>query len=264
MHTLEHTFPLVRSASLRLEWRKDLQIFKDVARHGNQLRIQTRVFQADHFKIKLMELAVAPFLRPVVAETLSNGVELHGLRQKLHAVLDVRAADAGREFRTKSIRSLFSFAIPFACHREEFLLDNVRVLADAAFKDSFIFEHRRINAFVTRLASAVAHGFLDVRHVLMILGEDIVGTLWCSEHQFGHNGMLVTISAERYRRSILLQQTSISVLSYREAGSCVPFGVRNVGSDMMLFSKVMAEEIPRSPAHAGRSGIGGCGIAVRA
>src|SRR3989338_6632425 len=49
----------------------------------------------------------------------------------------------------------FSFTISFACYGEKFFFDNVRVLTNAALKNSFIFKHRRIDSFVARLTRAM-------------------------------------------------------------------------------------------------------------
>ncbi len=50
----------------------------------------------------LVELAVAAFLRTFAAEHRAHVVELHGLGQGLHPVLEIRAADAGSGLGTQS------------------------------------------------------------------------------------------------------------------------------------------------------------------
>ena len=53
---------------------------------------------AENFRANLVELAVAPFLRPFAPEHWPHVVQLHRLRKLLHVVLDVRAADGSGRF----------------------------------------------------------------------------------------------------------------------------------------------------------------------
>ena len=63
---------------------RDHQILKDFYQYMNH-SVSMDGSLADHPKIKLMELAIPSFLRPVVAETLAKRVEFHRLRQLVHA-----------------------------------------------------------------------------------------------------------------------------------------------------------------------------------
>ena len=81
----------------------DTEILQKLHADMDQLRVEGRIFEADHFEIHLMELAVASFLRAVVAEARADGIQFHRLRQLLHTVLDVTSADSGRQLRTKGI-----------------------------------------------------------------------------------------------------------------------------------------------------------------
>src|SRR3989339_413336 len=80
---------------------EELQVREDLRDDVDELRVETRVLESDHFQIELVELPVAALLRPVVAEALADGVELDRLRQLLHAGFHEGAADARREFRAQ-------------------------------------------------------------------------------------------------------------------------------------------------------------------
>src|SRR3989338_5525191 len=168
----------------------DPEILEDLCTDVNELRIETGIFEPDQLQIHLMEWPVPSFLWTIIPEALTDRVELYWLRQLLHAVFDVASADAGSEFRTKRV---LNAAFAFLCSRllsgnhKELLLHDIRVLADATFEDRTVLEDWRVDAFVSRLTCAVAHGLLDVRHVLMIFGEDIVRAFRCSEERFCHD-----------------------------------------------------------------------------
>src|SRR5216683_1473509 len=57
---------------------------------------------AENLRPNLVELAIAAFLRLFAAEHRPHVIELYGLRQALHAVLDVRPADGGRCLRPQA------------------------------------------------------------------------------------------------------------------------------------------------------------------
>ena len=71
----------------------------------DDLGVDGRVSGADRLDRKLPVLAVAPALRRRVAVHGADGVELHGLRLAVHAVLDVRAADRCGRLRAQASAS---------------------------------------------------------------------------------------------------------------------------------------------------------------
>ena len=59
-----------------------------------------RIRRPEHFRADLVELAIAPLLRPLAAEHRAHVVELHVAGERLHSMLDVGADDGGRRFGT--------------------------------------------------------------------------------------------------------------------------------------------------------------------
>jgi len=107
------------------------QSFEKRHHHFNQFRIDARrIAAAEHFRVNLIKLAVAPLLRPLAPEHRPNRVQLHRLRQLLHVALDVRTTYARRRLwpqrqrvpETKLANSLF-----YVVDRPAALIDRLRL-----------------------------------------------------------------------------------------------------------------------------------------
>jgi hypothetical protein len=51
------------------------------------------------------------------------------------------------------------------------------MLANTAFEDTTLFKHWGIDTFVTSLTCTMTNSFLDIRHVLVVFGQDVVCAL---------------------------------------------------------------------------------------
>src|SRR4051812_24149050 len=101
-------------------------------------------------------------------------------------MLDIRATDTGGEFGAHRELASLAFVIALSDDSEELFSDDVRVLANAAFKHAAVLEDRRINALVTGLAATMTYHLLDIGVVLVVLGEDVVSAFRGAEERFGH------------------------------------------------------------------------------
>ena len=99
------------------------------------LGVDRRVGRADRLGAELVVLAVAPGLRPLVAEHRAVVPELHRLRPLVHAVLDVGAADGRRALGAQRQR-----APALVLERVHLLAHDVGRLADAALEQPGLLE----------------------------------------------------------------------------------------------------------------------------
>ena len=106
----------------------------------DQLGVDERRVGADRLGADLVELAVAPRLRALVAEERARVPELHRLRELVHAVLEVGAAD-----RRRPLRAQGEAAPALVLEAEHLLLDDVGGLADAAGEELGVLEGRRLD-----------------------------------------------------------------------------------------------------------------------
>src|SRR3546814_12590242 len=79
------------------------KLVQKLRREGEKLDIGGRFARADDFRVKLMELAEAPFLRPLVTDERPPCGKLQR-RPLLPALADLGAGAAGRELRSSEAR----------------------------------------------------------------------------------------------------------------------------------------------------------------
>ncbi|OQC34731.1 MAG: hypothetical protein BWX64_02729 [Acidobacteria bacterium ADurb.Bin051] len=101
------------------------------------LDVRSRPPPAEQLGADLVELPVAPPLRPLVAELRPEVVEAHRLRQRLHPVLDVGAAD-----RRGALRAQGEAAPAAVGEGVHLLADDVGRLPDAAGEELRLLEDR--------------------------------------------------------------------------------------------------------------------------
>ena len=97
-------------------------------RNLDNLRVDSRIGLADHFKTKLVKLAKASFLRAVVPEKRLEIIKFHRLRELIHPVLNECADDPRGALRSE--RELV--ATFFRRKRVQFFFDDVGLFADSA------------------------------------------------------------------------------------------------------------------------------------
>ena len=113
----------------------------------DQLRVDERRIGADRLGADLVELPEPPLLRPLVAEVGTLVPELHRLRQLVHPVLDVGAAD-----RCRSLGSQRDRTPALVLEREHLLADDVGGLPHAPLEQPGVLEDRRLDPRVARRA----------------------------------------------------------------------------------------------------------------
>ena len=118
---------------------RDAQLLQELVRHRQQLDIGLRLARADHLGVDLVELAVAPLLRALVAEQRAVGRDLER-RKLLPAVGEESARDPGGELGAQGER--ISAAILEGIH---FLRHHIGGLAERAGEDLGLFEHRHFH-----------------------------------------------------------------------------------------------------------------------
>ena len=114
------------------------QLGEQLGQQPDRLGVGERRVGADRLDAELVELAVAARLRALVAEEGADVGELHRLRQLLHAVLDVGAAD-----RRRALGSQGEAAPALVLEGEHLLADDVGRVADAALEQLGVLEARR-------------------------------------------------------------------------------------------------------------------------
>ena len=150
----------------------------------NQLGVYERRVGADRLRVDLGELAVASRLRALVAEEGPRGPELHRLRQLVHAVLEVGAANRGCGLRAQG-----EPAPALVLEAEHLLLDDVGRLADPAGEELGLLEGGRLDPAVACRLKHLPRGVLDPLPDRLILGEDVEGAAGSLE-PLGHRGDL--------------------------------------------------------------------------
>src|SRR5437868_1118521 len=104
----------------------------------------------------------------------------------MHAVFNIASADPRGEFRSQREVRFVAIRSDFRADFVEFLLDDVRVIADATLEHAAILEDRRLHPFVARLSGAMTHGLLDVGVVLLIFWKKIMRAFGRTELSVGH------------------------------------------------------------------------------
>ena len=150
--------------------------------HLDQLGVDRRTRVADHLHVELAELAVAAGLRAVVAEHRAGHREAHGLRPRLHAVLDVGAHDAGRRLGPErpGLRLVAARGEP-----EELLLHDVGHVADAALEHGRLLEQRRLDRPEAIAAREVRRDPLEGERARPVGRQDVARAPWGAEGGHG-------------------------------------------------------------------------------
>ena len=126
----------------------EARLTEERERQLDDLRVHGGPGIADDLHVELPELAVAPGLRPVVAEHRSGEREADRLRPGAHPVLDPGAHDAGG--RLGSQRPTLALCVAASSlDTEELLLDDVGDGADAPLEDFRLLEERRLDGLVS-------------------------------------------------------------------------------------------------------------------
>ena len=144
------------------------ELGQEIGQKDDRLGVGQRRVGADHLGVDLVELAIAARLRALVAEERSPAPELHGLRKRVHAVLDVCAADRGCRLRAKR-----QAAPALVLEREHLLLDDVRGLPDSPCEQLSLLEHRRLDPPVPCALERGRCGDVDARPRRRVGGQDI-------------------------------------------------------------------------------------------
>ena len=119
------------------------ELGEQLGQQADQLGVGERRVGADRLGAELVELAVAPGLRALVAEERAAVGELHRLRQRLHPVLDVGAAD-----RRRALGAQGEAAPALVLEGEHLLADDVGRVADAALEQLGVLEAGRRDRLV--------------------------------------------------------------------------------------------------------------------
>jgi hypothetical protein len=140
----------------------------DLGEQQDQLGVEARVVGAERLGVDLRELPEAPGLRRLVPKERPGGPDLHGLRQLVHPVLDVGAADRGRGFGPERQR-----ATGLVLEREHLLLDDVGGLADATRKQLGVLEHGRLERLVPGATEHLIRGRQQAQPPAGVGGLDV-------------------------------------------------------------------------------------------
>ncbi len=122
----------------------------------DQLGVERGIVGAEGLGSELGELAVATGLRRLVTKERAPVEDLHRLRQLVHAVLDVGAADPGGVLGAQRQR-----AAGLVLEGEHLLLDDVGRLPHPAREQVGVLEHRRLDRLVAGAAEQLASELLQ-------------------------------------------------------------------------------------------------------
>src|SRR5439155_17081307 len=109
--------------------------FVPVPGGGHDFEVRGGIGRANRLDVELVELAIAPGLRPVVAKDGADRVDFDRLRPGVHAVLDVGPDGAGGEFGTQR-----EHVVAAVLERINFLVDDICAFANAAREKRYILE----------------------------------------------------------------------------------------------------------------------------
>lgn len=148
----------------------DAELVQQLVRHHQQLDVRRRFGRAQYLGVDLVELAIAPLLRPFVAEHRAAGRDLQR-RMLLPAFGQERARDTCGELRPQGQR--IAAAVGESVH---LLRHDVGRLADRAGEDLGRLEHRQVDALET-VQAADAFERLDHRcEAALLVAEYILGS----------------------------------------------------------------------------------------
>ena len=134
------------------------ELAEQVGEQHDRLGVGQRRVGPDRLGAELVELAVAARLRALVAEERAEVGELHRLRQLVHPVLEVGAADRRRPLRPQG-----QAAPALVLEGEHLLADDVGGAADAALEQLGVLEGRRRDRLVAGAGEDRRGGALDPR-----------------------------------------------------------------------------------------------------
>ena len=125
-------------------------------------------------KTSYLEPTRAGRLRAVVAEHRAGQRQLHRLRPRAHAVLNVRTHDASGRLGPQ--RPAFALALATTgLYSEEFLLHHIGHLADASFEQVRLLEERRLDGLVAISPCEVACDRFETQERGALGGQQITG-----------------------------------------------------------------------------------------
>ena len=150
------------------------QLGEQLGEQLDRLGVGERRVGADRLGAELVELAVAARLRALVAEERPEVGELHRLRQLLHAVLDVGAAD-----RRRALGPQGEAAPALVLEGEHLLADDVGGVADAALEQLGVLEAGRGDRLVAGAGEDRRRGALDPPARAGRVGQDVEGPAGC-------------------------------------------------------------------------------------
>ncbi len=142
----------------------------DLCQQQDQLGVEAGVVRADRLGAHLRELPEAPGLGRLVAEERPPVPELHRLRELVHAVLDVGAADAGGALGPQRQRPP-----GLVLEGEHLLLHDVGGLPDAAREQVGVLEDRRVERLVARPPEHLCDQPLQAQAAARVAREDVGG-----------------------------------------------------------------------------------------
>ena len=148
----------------------DAERLQQLGEQQDRLRVDGRVRGSDRLGPDLPELALTPRLRALVAEERRQVPELHRLRQLLHAVLEVGAADRRGPLRAQRQR-----AAAAVLERVHLLLDDVGRGADPPREQLGRLERGRLDLPIAGRAEDPARGLLDRGAAGRLVGQHVVG-----------------------------------------------------------------------------------------
>ena len=150
-------------------------------RQLDDLGVHRRVSVAYHLDAELVELPVTPRLRPVVAKEASLIVPPDGLRQVVHAVLEVRAAHGRRALGAQGDQ-----VSPSVLEGVGLFLDDVRDLTDAPYEEIGVLEGGGIDPFIPEPGRDIFGPGLEITPVALLLGQHVGGASRCLKRIWAH------------------------------------------------------------------------------
>ncbi len=147
----------------------DAEDFPEARQHHDQFGIDVRSRKAHRLDVDLMELPVAPALRPLVAEHGAYGPQ-PARRLVGKVVLDDRTHHTGGELGAE--REVL--AIQAILERVHLLLDDVGDLADALHEELGVLDDRRTDLLVAVAPQPVGHAGFEPLPQRRLAGEHVV------------------------------------------------------------------------------------------
>ena len=147
----------------------DVELAQEGVQEDDQLGVHRGIVGADGLGPDLPELPEAPGLRLLLAVVAAQVPELHRLGQRVHAVLEVGAADGRGALRAQGQR-----APAGVLEGVHLLLDDVGGLADPAGEELGGLEGRRLDAPVAGRLEDLARGGLQARPRGGLIGQHVV------------------------------------------------------------------------------------------